>query len=333
MRGHRIRRRDFITHLGGAVAWPAAARAQQQPALPVIGFLDSRSSDGMTSRLDSFRRGLKEAGLVEGENVRIEYRWAENKLDRLPEMVAELARRKVAVIATTGGPLTARAAKEASTTIPVVFLVGEDPTRLGLVSSLARPGGNLTGINFFSNELEGKRLGLLHQMIPRARRVAILVNALDARNTENTLHEVEPAARTLGLQTRVLKAGTAREIADAFAAMEQERPDALFVGSSAFLHARRVQLVQLATFHRLPAIYGFREHPEIGGLMSYGPSILDGYRQWGAYTGRVLKGVKPADLPVMQASRFELVVNSETARMLGIEVPAALLALADEVIE
>ena len=301
--------------------------------MPVVGFLDSRSSDAMTGRLSVFRQGLKEVGFAEGENVKVEYRWAEHKADRLPEMAAELVRLRSAVIVTSGGPLAALAAKAATTTIPVVFLVGEDPTRLGLVSSVARPSGNLTGINLFANELEAKRLELLHQLVPQAARVAILVNAADVRNTENTLRDVGAAARTIGLQIQILKASTAREIADAFTAIGQERPDALFVGASAFLNIRRVQLTQLAAFHRLPATYSFREAPEVGGLMSYGPSISDAYRQWGVYAGRILKGASPADLPVMQASKFELVINAETARMLGLTVPDKLLAAADEVIE
>ena len=327
-----IGRRTFITLLGGAAAaWPLAARAQQA-AMPVIGFLDSRSSDAMTSRLGAFSQGLKEVGLAEGENVTIVYRWAENRVDRLPEMAAELTRRQAAVIFTTGGPQAAFAAKAATTAVPIVFLVGEDPARLGLVSSLARPTGNLTGINLFANELEAKRLELLHQFVPRAARIAVLVNPADVRNTETTLREVGAAARTLGLQIQVLKANTAREIDEAFAAIGQERPDALFMGASSFLNTRRVQLVQLAVFHRLPAIYAC-EAAEAGGLMSYGPSIVDAYRQCGIYVGRILKGAKPADLPVMQASKFELVINLPTVRLLGLTVPPTLLALADEVIE
>jgi putative ABC transport system substrate-binding protein len=328
-----VRRREFITLLGGtAASWPLAARAQQ-PAMPVIGFLDSRSSDAMASRLAGFRQGLKEVGLAEGENVKIEYRWADNKADHLPEMAAELVRLRSAVIVTSGGPPAALAAKAATTTIPVVFLVGEDPTRLGLVGSLTRPSGNLTGINLFANELEAKRLELLHQMVPQATRVAILVNSADVTNTETTLRDVAVAARTIGLQVQILKASTAREIADAFTAIGQERPDALFVGASAFLNIRRVQLAQLAAFHRLPATYSFREAPEVGGLMSYGPSISDAYRQWGVYAGRILKGARPADLPVMQASKFELVINLTTARLLGLTLPPSMLAIADEVIE
>ena len=328
-----IIRRQFITLVGGAaVAWPLAAHAQQ-PAMPVIGLLDSRSSDAMAGRLAGFRQGLKEVGFAEGENVRIVYRWAENQLDRLPEMAADLIRQQAAVIFTTGGPASAFAAKAATTTIPVVFLVGEDPARLGLVSNLARPTGNLTGFNLFIVELEAKRLQLLHQLVPGAVRIAVLVNPANTSQTEATLREVEAAARTIGMQAQVLKANTAREIEQVSATIGQERPDALFVGASAFLNVRRVQLVQLAAFHRLPATYALREAAEAGGLMSYGSSIVDAYRQSAIYAGRILRGAKPADLPVMQASKFELVINLATARLLGLTVPPTLLALADEVIE
>jgi putative ABC transport system substrate-binding protein len=327
-----MKRREFITLLGGApVAWPLAARAQQA-ATPVIGFLDTRSSDGMRSRLASFRQGLKEVGLVEGENVMIIYRWAEDRVDRLPDMARELAQRAT-VIVTTGGPPSAFAAKEATTKIPIVFLVGDDPVRLGLVSSLARPGGNLTGINMLANELEAKRFQFLHQLVPQARRIVVLVNPASVSNMETTLRDVEPAARSIGVQLLVLKANTAREIEEGFAWTEREKPDAIFVGATALLNIRRVQLVQLAAFHRLPATYGQREAAEAGGLMSYGPGILEGYRQWGIYAGRVLKGAKPADLPVEQSTKFELVINNTTARMSGLTVPPTLLALADEVIE
>ena len=327
-----MKRRDFIAALGGAAVWPIAVRAQQ-PAMPVIGFLDGRSSDAMSGRLAGFRQGLKEVGFVDGENVKIEYRWAENKVDHLPIMAADLVRLRSAVIVTSGGPPPALAAKAATTTIPIVFLVGEDPTRLGLVSSVTRPSDNLTGINLFANELEAKRLELLHQLMPHAARVAILVNAADARNTETTLREVGTAARTIGVQIQILKASTTREIADVFSAIGQERPDALFVGASAYLNLRRVQLTQLAAFHRLPATYSFREAPEVGGLMSYGPSVADAYRQVGVYAGRILKGARPADLPVIQASKFELVINVTTAKLLGLTLPMSLLTVADEVIE
>ena len=326
-----VKRREFISLLASAAAaWPLAARAQQP--MPVIGFLDTRSSDGMTSRLASFRQGLKEVGIVEGENVMVIYRWAEDRVDRLPDMAREVAQ-QATVIVTTGGPPSAFAAKEATTKIPIVFLVGDDPVRLGLVSSLARPGGNLTGINMLANELEAKRLQLLHQLVPQARRIVVLVNPASMSNTERTLRDIEPAARTIGLRLQVLKANTAREIEEGFAWSEREKPDALFVGATAFLNIRRVQLVQLAAFHHLPATYGQREAAESGGLMSYGPSILEGYRQWGVYAGRVLKGAKAAELPVEQSTKFELVINNTTARMFGITVPPSLLAIADEVIE
>jgi len=331
MHFHQWNRRDVIRLLGGAAAWPLAARAQQ-PVMPVIGFLDSRSSDGMASRLAAFRQGLREVGFIEGENVRVIYRWAEERVDRLPEMAGELAK-QATVIVTTGGPPAAFAAKAATTTIPIVFLVGEDPTRLGLVTSLARPSGNLTGINMLANELEAKRLQLLLQLVPQAQRIAVLVSPANVTNAERTLQDVEAAARSTGLQLQVLNANTGREIEESFAWSERQRPDALFVGASALLNIRRVQLVQLAAFHRLPATYGLREAAEAGGLMAYGPSILEGYRQWGFYAGRVLKGAKPGDLPVVQSTKFELVINNTTARMFGLTVPASLLALADEVIE
>jgi ABC-type uncharacterized transport system substrate-binding protein len=327
-----MRRREFITLLGGAAAWPLAARAQQ-PTMPVIGFLDSRPPDEMANRLSAFRRGLKEAGYVEGENVAIEYRWADNRIDRLPELAAELVRRQVNVIVTTGGNPPALAAKAATTMIPIVFLVGQDPVGLGLVASLARPGGNLTGINLFANELEAKRLALLRELVPKAARIAMLVNPADVPNTEATLRDVGAAARAIGLQIQVLNVGTNREIDAAFETIGRERLDALFVAAAAFLNIRRVQLVQLAAFHRLPASYALREAVEIGGLMSYGPGIGDAYRLWASYAGRILKGAKPADLPVVQASKFELVINHQTARMLGLTVPPMLLARADEVIE
>ena len=325
-----MRRRKLIAMLGGAATWPLAAHAQHP--MPVIGFLDNRSSDGMASRLAAFHKGLKEVGLVEGENVTIVYRWAEDRLDRLPEMASELAR-QATVIVTTGGPPAAFAAKAATTTVPIVFLVGEDPTRLGLVTSIARPSGNLTGINMLANELEAKRLQLLHQLVPQAQRVAVLVNPNSVINAETTLRDVQPAARTIGLRLQVLKASTAREIEEAFAWSEGQRPDALFVAATAFLNIRRVQLVQLAAFHRLAATFGQREAAEAGALMSYGPSILEGYRQWGIYAGRVLKGAKPGELPVLQSTKFELVINNTTARMFGLTVPPSLLAIADEVIE
>jgi putative tryptophan/tyrosine transport system substrate-binding protein len=327
-----IKRREFVALLGGAAAWPRAARAQQ-PAMPVIGFLDSRSPDGMTERVRAFRQGLKDTGSVEGENVAIEYRWAENQIERLPTLAAELVRRRVAVIAVPGGHASALAAKAVASTIPIVFVVNEDPVRLGLVASLARPGGNATGINILTGELVAKRLELLRELVPGAARVAVLVNPSDATNAERTLRDVEPAARAIGLQIQVVNASTAREIDAAFATFVRERPDALFVSTDALFMSRRVQLANLASRHAVPATYSTREIAEVGGLMSYGSNIQDAWRQAGIYTGRILKGVKPADLPVLQASKFELVINAQTARMLDLAVPSMLLATADEVIE
>jgi putative ABC transport system substrate-binding protein len=327
-----MKRRAFITLLSAAAAWPLAARAQQA-TMPVIGLLDTRSPEALTDRLRGFRRGLKDTGYVEGENVSIEYRWAENQMDRLPALAAELVRRRVALITTSGGPAVAFAAKAATTTIPIVFAVADDPVRLGLVASLSRPDGNLTGINFLVGELTAKRLELLRALVPAATRVAGLVNPANATNTETTLRDVEPAARTMGLQIQVLNASTSREIDAAFATIARERPDALFVGNDAFFNARRVQLVLLAGRHGLPAIYWDREFAEAGGLMTYGSNIVDVYRQVGDYAGRILKGAKPADLPVVQSSKFELVINNQTARMLGLTVPDKLLVAADEVIE
>jgi putative ABC transport system substrate-binding protein len=301
--------------------------------MPVIGFIDSRSSDALTERLRGFRQGLKETGHVEGENVAIEYRWAENQLDRLPALAADLVRRQVAVIVASGGPAAAFAAKAATTTIPIVFSSADDPVRRGLVASIARPGGNLTGINFFNNELAAKQLELLRELAPAATRVAVLVNPASAMNTESTLREVESAARAMRLQIQVINASTSREIDAAFATLVRDRPDALFVNGDPFLNARRVQLALLAARYGVPAIYSTREYAEAGGLMSYGSDITDAYRQKGLYVGRILKGAKPADMPVVQASKFELVINAQTARMLGIVVPPSLLARADEVIE
>jgi ABC-type uncharacterized transport system substrate-binding protein len=328
-----MRRRDFLALLSGtAAAWPLAARAQQ-PAMPVIGLLDSRSPDALTDRLRGFRQGLKDTGYVEGENVAIEYRWAENQLDRLPVLAAELVRRRVAVIATSGGPAVAFAAKAATTTIPVVFTVADDPVRLGLVTSLARPDGNLTGINFLVGELAAKRLEFLRALLPAATRVAVLVNPAHATNTESTLRDVEPAARAMGLQIQVLNASTSREIDAAFATIVRERSDALFVGNDAFFNARRVQLALLAGRHGVPAMLSDREFAEAGGLMTYGSNIVDVYRQIGVYAGRILKGAKPADLPVVQSTKFEFVINLKTAKALGLEVPPGVSAQADEIIE
>jgi ABC-type uncharacterized transport system substrate-binding protein len=330
-----LQRREFITLLGGAGvanAWPITARAQQ-PAMPVIGFLDPRSPHTLADQLRAFREGLKDSGYVEGQNVTIEHRWAEGQFDRLPALAAELVRRGVAVIATNGGPAAAFAAKVATTTIPIVFMAGEDPVKLGLVASLARPGGNLTGVNLVIGELTAKRLGLLRELVPGAARIAVLVNPTNTANAETTLRDVEPAARAMGLQIQIFKASTSREIEAAFATFVHERPDALFVGNDAYLTSRRIQLTHLATRYAVPATYGAREIVEVGGLMSYGVNIPDALRQLGVYAGRILKGAKPADLPVVQASKFELVINQQTARMLGLTVPDKLLVAADEVIE
>jgi putative ABC transport system substrate-binding protein len=327
-----MRRREFITLLGGAAAWPSAARAQQ-PAMPVVGFLHPASPDRFADRLRGFHQGLKDAGYVGGENVAIEYRWANNQLDRLPALAAELVRRHVAVIAAPGGPVPGLAAKAATATIPVVFLVAEDPVKLGLVASLARPGGNLTGINFFNVELTARRLEFLRTLVPAAARVAVLVNPANATTTETTLRDLEPASRAMGLQIQVLNAGTSREIETAFEAVVRERLDAVFVSLDTFFADRRVQLVHLATRHAVPATYGLRDFVEAGGLMSYGTNFIDAYRQVGLYAGRILKGAKPADLPVVQSSKFELVINQQTARILGLTVPDKLLVGADEVIE
>ena len=327
-----IGRREFITLLGGAAAaWPLAARAQQ-PGMPVIGVLDARSPGATENLLRAFRQGLKDTGYVEGENVALEYRWAENQMDRLPALAAELIRRRVTLIAAIG-PSTAFAAKAATTTIPIVFIVNEDPVKLGLVASLARPGGNLTGINIFSAEVTAKRLDLLRELVPSATRVAVLVNPANASITETTLRDVAAAARPTGLQIKVLNASTSREIETAFASLMHERPDVLLVGPDPLFYSRRVQLAVLAASHRLPSTYTQRDFAEAGGLMSYGSNIADGWRQIGVYAGRILKGAKPADLPDVQASKFELVINLPTARALGLEVPPMLLAHADEVIE
>jgi putative ABC transport system substrate-binding protein len=329
-----LKRRDFITLLGGAAAaWPIAARAQQA-TVPVIGFLNGLSAAAVADRLRGFQRGLREAGYVEGDNVVIEYRWAEGRMDRLPALAADLVRRRVAVIATSGGPAVALAAKAATTTIPIVFDVNEDPVRLGLVSSIARPAGNLTGVNFLSGELAAKRLELLHELVPKATRFAVLINPADITSSATTLRDLEPAASALGLQIQIFNASTSREIDTAFGAIgERARFDALFVGQNGFLTTRRVQIVNTAMHQSIPAAFGAREFAEVGGLLSYGSDVADAYHQVGIYTARILKGSRPADLPVTQASKFELIINAQTARTLGIDVPPTLLAIADEVIE
>ncbi len=328
-----IRRREFMALLGGAAAaWPIVARAQPT-AMPVIGFLHPASADTFADRLRAFRKGLNETGYVEGESVAIEYRWAEGRYDRLPELAADLVHRRVAVIASGGGVQSILAAKGATTTIPIVFAVGEDPVARGLVGSVARPGGNLTGINFFNSELIAKRLELLRELIPSAARIAVLVNPSNAATVDITLKDVNAAARAMSLQLQILNASNGREIDAAFETFGRKRPDALFVGPDPAFNNRRKQLVLQAMRHGLPAAYASREYAEAGGLLSYGTDFLDTYRQVGAYAGRILTGAKPADLPVVQSAKFELVINQMTARILGLEIPPSLLARADEVIE
>ena len=324
-----MRRREFVSLFGAAAAWPIAARGQQ-PTMSVIGFIDPTSPDTAPHRLAGFRQGLKETGYVEGENLAIVYRFAENQVERLPEQAADLVRRQVAVIVTfANGSL---AAKAATTNIPIVFISGEDPVKLGLVASLARPGGNLTGINLLSAELVAKRLELVRELVPGATRVSVLVNPTGP-SSETTLRDALSAARAIGLEIQVLNASTSREISAAFTTLVRERPNVLFVDIDPFFTTRRMQLVHLASHHRTPATYASRQFAEVGGLMSYGSNITDAWHQVGVYTGRILKGSKPADLPVIQATKFELVINAETARILGLDVPDALLARADEVIE
>jgi putative ABC transport system substrate-binding protein len=326
-----IRRREFIFTLGSATAWPLAARAQQT-GRPVVGFLHSGSPEPYAHRVAAFRQGLSEAGFIEGQNLAIEQRWAEGQYDRLPALAAELVRRQVAVIVATPTP-SVLAAKAATATIPIVFSVGDDPVKLGLVSSLARPDGNLTGVNFFGAEVTSKRLELLRELIPRIRRLAVLVNPSNAAFSETTMRAVEAAARGMGVQVQVFNAGNSREIDDAFANLVRERSDAVFVGGDAFFTNRRVQLATLAARYMIPSSFSQRDFTEVGGLMSYAADTRDTNRQLGVYAGRILKGAKPADLPVVQSTQFELVINAQTARMLSLTVPASLLAIADEVIE
>jgi putative tryptophan/tyrosine transport system substrate-binding protein len=328
-----IGRREFIRLLGGtAFAFPLGARAQQQ-AMPVVAFLNAGSSDGSVRFVAAFRKGLNETGYVEGQNVTVEYHWLEGQFDRLPALVADLVRRQVAVIATPASNAAALAAKAATATIPIVFGVGEDPVQLGLVASLARPGGNATGINVFLQEVVAKRLRLLHDLVPKAVRIAVLVNPANASTAEATLREVQEAAPTIGLQIEILNATTIGEIDAAFATFARERPDALFVAPDAFFTSRRGQFATLTARDRIPAAYAVREHVEAGGLMSYGTNLADMFHQVGVYTGKILKGAKPAELPVLQSTKFEFVINLQTARALGIEVPSGVLSIADQVIE
>jgi putative ABC transport system substrate-binding protein len=326
-----MRRREVITLLGGAVViLPLTARAQQ-PALPVVAFIREGSADNNERYVDAFRKGLAEAGYNDGQNVTVEYHWLEGQYD-LPALMADMVRRRVAVIATPGNVATV-AAKAATATIPIVFGVGDDPVHLGLVASLARPGGNATGINFFSNEVVAKRLRLLHDLVPKAVRIAVLVNPTNASSAEAAMRDVRKAAPTLGLQIQVLNASTIGEIDAAFATLESERPDALFVAPDAFFVSRAVQFVTLTARDKIPAAYSLRAYVAAGGLMSYGADFTDSFRQVGDYTGKILKGAKPADLPVLQSTKFEFVINMQTARALGIEVPPGVLSIVDEVIE
>jgi putative ABC transport system substrate-binding protein len=327
-----MRRREFISLIGGAAAaWPLAARAQQ-PSMPVVGFIRDGSADGSARFVAAFRKGLNETGYTEGQNVTVEYHWLEGQYDRLPALMGDLVRRQVAVIATPGAKPSI-AAKAATATIPIVFGVGADAIRLGLVASLARPGGNVTGINFFSGEVIAKRLRLLQDFVPKAVRVAVLVNPTIAATAEAQLREVQEAAPAIGLQIQILNASTIGEIDAAFATLARERPDALFVAGDAFFLDRRVQFAILAARDRIPATYSGRELVAAGGLMSYGSDIADMFHQVGVYTGRILKGAKPADLPALQTTKFEFIINRTTAKALGLTMPASVLSIADEVIE
>ena len=328
----KMKRRQFITLLGGAAAaWPLAARAQQ-PAMPVIGFLSGRWPGEAASAVDAFRQGLGEFGYIEGQNVTIEYRWAEGHYDRLPALAAELVARQVAVIAATGGEASGLAAKAATATIPIVFTMGGDPVELGLVVSLNKPGGNVTGVTFIVNDIPTKRLGLLRQLVPNATTIAMLVNP-NFPATSAEVRDVQAAARTIGLEIDLLPASTSREIDAALATFVRKRPDALFVGGDPFLLGQRNQIASLAARNAVPAIYAQREFVAAGGLISYGANLADGYRQVGIYAARILKGEKPANPPVVQPTKFEMAINVKTAKALGLQIPDKLLALADEVIE
>jgi putative ABC transport system substrate-binding protein len=325
-------RREFITLLGGAAAWPLAARAQER-SVPVIGFLSTVSAVGFDVRTRAFREGLRHEGYIEGDNVIVEYRWAENNLDRLPALAKELVQRRVSVLVASGGTAGPMAAKATGTTIPIVFGIAEDPVQLGLVASLAHPGGNMTGVNFFAGEVLAKRLGLLHEVLPAAKRIAVFVNQRNTKRAETQVNELQAAADSIGLKTEIYGTSTAVEINAAFAMLARKRPDALFVSADPFFVVRRVQLANLAARHAIASSFSVRDNVQAGGLMSYGTNISDGYRQIGIYAGRVLRGAKPSDLPILQPTKFEFVINAQTADMLAVEIPASLLARADEVIE
>jgi putative tryptophan/tyrosine transport system substrate-binding protein len=326
-----MRRREFITLLGSVAAGPIAARAQQS-AKPVVAFLRAGSPEANARYAAGFRKGLNETGYIDGQNVTVEYHWLERQYDSLPELIADLVRRQVSVIATPGNVPT-NAAKAATTTIPIVFGVGENPVQLGLVASFAHPGGNITGINFQTSEVVAKRLRLLHDMVPKATRVAVLLDQGNATIAKSTAREVQQAAPAIGMQIQVFDVSTIGEIDSAFAAFGRERCDALFVAPDAFLISRRAQLVTLAARDRIPAVYPNRDFVEGGGLMSYGVDLADVFRQMGLYSGAILKGAKPADLPVLQATKFEFLINLSTVNALGLNVPAGLISIADEVIE
>ena len=328
-----MRRREFIRLISGtAVAWPLAAHAQQ-PAMPVVGLVNGGSADAAVRFVAAFRKGLNETGYVEGQNVTVEYHWLEGQYDRVPALMADLVRRRVAMIVTPSIATVALAAEAATATIPIVFGIGEDPVQRGLVANMARPGGNATGANFLATEVAAKRLRLLHDLLPKAVRVAVLVNPASASNTESTLREVQEAAPALGLNIEILNATTISEIDAAFAALARERPDALFVGPDGFFTSRRGQFATLTAVNKIPATYSNREYVAAGGLMSYGTDLTDVFHQVGAYTGNILKGAKPADLPVVQSTKLEFVLNLQTARALGLSVPPSLLSIADDVIE